>query len=448
MNNHSNSYKTHPKVLIVGTVPYSPKMQSRAFDAYFHYFEKENLAQIFSYEKTPTKGHCSTLFQITDYRILQRWKGAKIETGEIYNYESLPEYAESSDIKDESQYAAKAYRIGAKHSPLTHLLRGLLWRKKYWCTEKLNNWLDDFNPDCIFVCSSDDYFINKIALYVSRRYNIPIVTAISDDYIFNYHISLNPIYMLYKKTYIKLMEKIYRVPNSAIYISDKIRDKYNSEYGLNGETVYLTSTIKRKTFSIVNKEKPIITYFGNIRMGRNFSLNEIGYALAQINRNYILEVYSGEKDPSIYSVFDNNPNVVYGGSIPYKKVQEKMAQSDITVIVEGFKPKDIDWSRYSLSTKAADALASGATILTYGSQECGIVEYMQSTNASFVCTDKEKLVDTLEQLFERTDLQQQYYEQQIVVTRERHNINASCATVEKIINRTIESSKANLQMML
>jgi len=39
-------------------------------------------------------------------------------------------------------------------------------------------------------------------------------------------------------------------------------------------------------------------------------------------------------------------------------------------------------SRYSLSTKAADALASGVAILTYGSQECGVIEYMQSTGAS------------------------------------------------------------------
>ena len=87
-------------------------------------------------------------------------------------------------------------------------------------------------------------------------------------------------------------------------------------------------------------------------MGRNHSLNEIGFALGQINPKYTLEVYSGENDPAYYGVFDNNPNVVYGGTIPYQLVQEKMAKSDITVIVEGFKDEDIDCSRYSLSTKA------------------------------------------------------------------------------------------------
>ena len=106
-----------------------------------------------------------------------------------------------------------------------------------------------------------------------------------------------------------------------------------------------------------------------------------------------------------------------------------------------FKDEDIDCSRYSLSTKAADALASGATILTYGSPECGIIEYMQSTGASFVCTEKALLVDTIKQMLERTDLQREYYDQQIVMTREHHNIEASCATVERIIKNTIAHGK-------
>ena len=71
---------SHPRLLIVGTIPYNTKDSSRAFEAYFHNWEKENIAQIFSDPKTPVKGHCGTLFQITDYRLLQRWKGKKVET--------------------------------------------------------------------------------------------------------------------------------------------------------------------------------------------------------------------------------------------------------------------------------------------------------------------------------------------------------------------------------
>lgn len=427
----------HPRLLIVGTTPYSTKDQSRSFDAFFHFWEKGNIAQVFCKPQSPVQGHCGTLFQITDYRMLQRWEGKRIETGKIYHYDELPDSNESERRTDESGKAPRAYKFGLRHTPLTHLLRGLLWRKRFWCTDALNKWLDEFKPECVFLSFSDDYFIPRIALYVAERYNIPIVNSILDDYYFNIEKSLNPLYWWYKLTYKKLIRKVLRHKGSAIYISDKIRDKYNSDLGLDGETVYLTSTVKRKPFAPVNENNPLITYFGNIGIGRNYSLNDIGEALGQINPHYRIEVYSGSKDPQQYAVFSSNPNVFYGGSIPYEAVQEKMQNSDVTVIVEGFEEKDINLSRYSLSTKAADALASGATILTYGSQECGIVEYMQSTMASFVCTEKTQLVETIKKMLGNRDLQKQYYDQAIVMTEQHHNIRKSCDTVEMIVARAM-----------
>ena len=176
-------------------------------------------------------------------------------------------------------------------------------------------------------------------------------------------------------------------------------------------------------------------------MGRNNSLNDIGNALGKINVHYMLEVYSNEKDEQVYSAFTKNPNVKYMGSVPYTQVQKRMAESDITVIVEGFEEKDINLSRYSLSTKAADALASGASILTYGSLESGIVEYMQSTNAAMVCTQKEKLVDSIERLLSDPKLQKRYYDQAIVMTRKHHNLQSSCKISESVIEKAIRSMR-------
>lgn len=431
----------HTRVLIVGTVPYNTKSTSRAFDAYFHNWEKENLAQIFSNTKAPCKGHCGTLYQITDYRILKRWMGSKEDTGRVFRYEELEESWNNTDLELDSNAAETAYRIGRKHSAGTHLLRGLLWRKKFWCTKALNDWMDAFKPECVFLSFSDDYFINDIALYAAKRYDIPIVSSIGDDYYFNKHFSLNPIYQLYKETYKALIRKVLAWRGSAIYISDKIRDKYNGEFGLDGETVYLTSTVKRKEFRIIDKKNPLITYFGNIRMGRNESLNMIADALGKINPSYRMEVYSNEKDEKYYGIFSKNPYVVYGGSIPYEAVQERMQNSDITVVVEGFKPEDIELSRYSLSTKAADALASGVAILAFGSQECGIIEYLQSTNAATVCTEKSELEQEIRRILLDSDLQKKHYDEAVRMTQAHHNLKSSTAVFERVVSRAIGKGK-------
>lgn len=427
----------HPRVLIVGTVPYNKKSTSRAFEAYFCNWEKENLAQIFSNTKKPCKGHCGTLFQITDQKMLKRWLSKSVETGVIFDYDDLDSEWANNDLEVGNAAISQMYRIGSKRTAFTHCLRGLLWRKKYWCTDKLNRWLDAFQPECVFLSFSDDFFIPKIALYVAKRYNIPIVSSIGDDYYFNTQQTPSPFYHLYKSNYRKLIRNVLSWPGSAIYISDKIRDKYNEAFGMDGETVYLTSEIKRRPFRAIDTASPYITYFGNIRAGRNHSLNDIGCTLGRIDPSYKLHVFSNEDDKSVYGVFEGNSNVIYGGSVPYAVVQEEMQKSDICVIVEGFAKEDVERTRYSLSTKAADALASGASILTYGSGECGIVEYMQSTRASAVCTDKEKLEETIRNLLSNTDLQQRYYDQAVIMTQKNHNLESSSAVFEGVVRKAI-----------
>lgn len=428
-----------PKVLIVGTVPYNEKSTSRAFDSYFHYWERENLVQIFSNTKQPVKGHCSTLYQITDQRMLKRFLGKKIDTGVIYNYDNLLLAWESNDLETGSTTISKLYNFGSKKNSLVYLARKVLWRKKNWCTNKLVDWMDEFKPECVFLAFSDDFFIPEIALFAAKRYGIPIVSCIGDDYYFNYKFSFSPMYHLYKLKYRKLIKKVLSWPGSAAYIGDKIRDKYNSEFGLDGETVYLTSTIQRRKFCSVNQEKPRISYFGNIRLGRNESLNDIGYALGKINSEYMLDVYSNESDPAYYRLFEANPNVTFHGSVPYSEVQKLTVESDIVVVVEGFKKEDLDITRYSLSTKVADSLASGVAVLAYGSLECGAIEYSHSTGCIATCIDPNSLQDTLKRLISDVDYQIQNYENAIAITEKNHRLENSTAVFESIVDRSIEN---------
>lgn len=255
----------HKRVLIIGTVPYNEMSTSRAFDSYFHFWEKENLAQIFSNAKTPAKGHCGTLYQITDARMLKHRFWKNMDTGRIFSYDELPDRWKDSSL-EVGAGTSRLYRFGSRKSPLVYMLRKWIWKRKYWCTEKLLSWLDDFSPECVFLSFSDDFFIPQIALFVAERYNIPIVSSIGDDYYFNYKFSLSPLYNIYKLLYRKLIRKVFSRNGSAIYIGDKIRDKYNEVFGLDGKTVYLTSGIKRRPFRVISETNPKISYFGNTRL--------------------------------------------------------------------------------------------------------------------------------------------------------------------------------------
>lgn len=115
-----------------------------------------------------------------------------------------------------------------------------------------------------------------------------------------------------------------------------------------------------------------------------------------------------------------------------------MSESDVVVIVEGFSRDDVYKTRYSLSTKAADSLASGASIFVYGSPECGIIEYMQSTHSAQVCTEKEKLTESLAALIQNGDIQRKYYDTAIEVSRKNHTLVKSSAVFEEVVNEAVK----------
>lgn len=424
----------HPKVLIIATTPYSENYSSRAMDAEFHFWEKENVAQIFTRNIVPTKGHCDELYQISDAKLLKRWLHQTKDTGTLYHHDELADSGANQIIDDGAMQ-----KLGTKHTPTIEILRRMLWRKQYWCTDELVEWLDKFKPDCIFYNFSNHIFTQQIALFVAERYNIPIITAIGDDFYFNDQKSLSPVYYLYRRIFKKLTRKILtRKNSSAVYCSDKIRNKYNSEFDLNGETVYLSSTIKRKPFSPINTCNPVIAYFGNIRLGRNDSLIDVADALRNINPDYKLEVYSGESDPVYYQKLKKHPNIIYGGSVPYSKVQERTRECDIILVVEGFKPENLAFTRYSLSTKAADSLASGAAVLAYGPEDAGVIGYLAETKAVAACMERGALETSLRTLMQNVEYQKNNYDKAIEICKKNHTIESSCEVFETIVNQAIK----------
>ena len=426
----------HPKILIIATTPYSTSDSSRTLDAYFHYWERDRVVQIFSRNWIPNKGHCGEMYQITDASLLKKWLHKPVEVGKIYTYDEMRN-EDGNEVMEDSSAVGLSYKIGSKHSPSVEILRGLLWRKKFWCTPKLVKWLDDFKPECIVYNFSNHLFTQQIALFAANRYRIPIVAIIGDNYYFNESKSKSPAYRSFRNKFKKLTEKVLSSSSSAVYCSEKIKNLYNSYFHIHGDTVYFNSSLKRREFRPIDTKKPKVVYFGSIRLGRNLALRDIANALSKIDPNYCLEVYSNENDEKICGVLKSASNVIYGGSIPYSQVEKKIAECDVFVIAEGFRDEDLNMTEYSLSTKASDGLASGAAILTYGPEDAGVVGYMKETGASMVCTDPKYLEESIKMLISDEGVQKKFYQKAIEVTQTHHTIESSTSTFEKVVKRAV-----------
>ena len=429
----------HPRVIILQTTPYSTNSSSRTLDSYFHYWEREKVRQFFSRNWKPQKGHCGELYQITDASLVKRWLHKTVEIGKIYRYDELEEQG-TSEIIEENNVVASGYKIGKSHTPTIELLRGLLWRKKYWCNEHFIEWLDEFKPELVFYNFTYNLFLTKIAMFIADRYNIPIITAVADDYYFNdihNDILSSPANWLFRKKYKKTVRKLFSHKGRAVFGCDKIRNKYVSEFGINGETIYYNSTVERIPFKPINTDAPVLVYFGNIRLGRNKALLDIANTLHEISPNIKLKIYSNETDQKYYQGLIEHPSVIWGGAIPYDQVKEEIKKSDIYVVTESFDAEDINFTRYSLSTKAADGLMSGLIVLGYGSLDSEVISYLDSTKAAMVCTNKEDLKNDIIKIMKDKQLQRKLYEQSELVAKANHTLESSTKKFETTVDMTL-----------
>ena len=428
--------KADPKVLLVMTAPFNEGGSSRTLDSYFHNWDKECVAQVYSKNCEPTRGHCISFYQITDERLVRRWFNRQVEAGKVFDDEKL----KSTDrLTDEySGVASKlAYSAGRMHTPTIELLRAVLWRKKMWCSEAYLKWLDEFSPDCVLYNYSNHLFTQEIALHASQRFNVPIIPIIGDDYYFNQKRSISPTYHLFRARFKMLTERVMSASYNAIYCSKKCKEKYGGYFNLGGNEIYISSQLERREFRPIDTQSPCFLYCGGVRLGRGNALIEIADALCSINKKYRLCVCTGETDGKITDPLKSHPSIDFVGSVGYKKLTNLIRESDVYVVAEGLREKDLLYTRYSLSTKAADGLASGVPVLAYGPSEAGVIEYLSQTGAAAVCNRKEDLISAIKNLIGNISFQREIYSKAIVAYETNHTLKRSTEVFSTIVQDAI-----------
>ena len=364
-----------PKILIVAPQPYNKNEQSRSMESYFHQVDKENLAQIFSDARTPSKGNCATMFQITDVRLVKRRFKKSVETGHVFKWDDLPDNAEKP-IK----------RYKPKHkTPLYRFLRKWVWHKKYWDTPELEKFVDEFKPDYVFMVFSPDFFVFDIALHFSIKYKIPLIGCIYDDYVFHEHHKgqwLNGIYM---KKYLRTVDNFMSTNPILVFESNKIKKKYQEKYQCASTVIYISSDIKPKLCQGFDLTKDWY-FFGSLEYGRLDSLKDIANILESLKSPIKVQVYSnyiGEEEQI--------GNLLLHPAIPYAKVIKEMEQAGALLIAESLNDKYLPYTEYSLSTKVGDSLAFGKPVIAYGNKNAGSLSFLEETSSCYIANSKEEL---------------------------------------------------------
>ena len=409
----------------------------KTFLSMFSAFEKSELCQIFIYPSVPDVDMCHSYFRITDKDVLRFFTSFKLSGQEV-----APQFDHHNLFASEAD--RDVYRNPKNKTPLRMLARDLLWKFAPWYTQELRTWLEKEAPDCIFVAPGTAKFLYDIALQISQKRSIPIVTYICDDYYF-----VKPSGSASGKLQQHLLhhkiERLMRHSAHLVAICDEIKALYAQHFAVPATTIMTGSNFPIAGASSVADNIQCITYMGNIRCNRVLSLCEIGRKLDSINStrqtDYKLKIYSVEANPEILSPLDGIKSIKLMGYVSGEEFNRVFHGAEALLHVEAFDEASIDLVKHSVSTKIADSLGSGIPLLAYGPRGIASMEHLLRNECAFCITDTESLEEKLLDFFTNAPLRKILAEKALKTANAFHNQEVQSQLLREQIIFVIKESR-------
>ncbi len=405
----------------------------KTLSGYFKDFEIDELAQLYIHSEIPTSDICKNYYRITDKEIIKSVFTRK--SGKVFG--EFDVQLNSNIVRTDKGITAKLYQKARRRTPLVYILRNSWWTLGAWNTKRLNRWIDDFNPECVFFASGDYAFMYNIALKIATKRNIPLIVSCMDDYYFNNRNEGRFLGQLTHRLFMKQVRKTMNYASAILTICDKMAEDYQKFFTKPCHVIHTSTSIK-EPLAFPKKKK--ISYIGNLGLLRDKQLLDIASVLRELNLDgcpKYIDVYSPESRPEVLCNLTEENGIRFHGKVSADEVLRIMGESLAVIHTESFDPIIRKLVRYSVSTKIADSLASGTPIVAYGPAEVASMRYLMDNEAAFCATDLLELRDALTDFLSNEENREEIARNAIDLAKTNHMINE----VRKIFDRITQTTR-------
>lgn len=253
-------------------------------------------------------------------------------------------------------------------------------------------WLDEYKPEVIYSVLGSVRMMN-ITLQLSRRFAIPIVPHFMDDWPNTAYVKSWLLFVPRLVLERKLKKVLSRSP-VGLTIGSDMAVEFAGRYGRNFDCfmncVEINTSSSEKELS--NAGTVVFAFVGGLHLNRWKSLLAVASALEELKCsgvNLSVEIYSPVKDLQLYDdIFREFSVVTTMSTMMACEVNEKLRSFDVLIHVESFLREDSFYTRYSISTKIPQYMASGRPILAYGPGCLSSIRYIKRTETGLV-TERE-----------------------------------------------------------
>lgn len=421
----------YPKILVISHNCFSKHgSNGRTLANFFIDWPQESLAQFYINNEIPDSEVCNNYFRVTDVEVLKSFL-KRVKVGKHIANDTLVNSIE------ENKNLNTLYKRSRKRTSLNYLIRNFLWDRDKWRSKELEEWIDKFDPDLILLQLGDYSFMLRIALKLAKYKGIPLIVYNSEDYYFKDQESFSPLYHLYRFDYKRQVERVINYASHSIYNSRMLQNTYNKKFE-HESTVIMTSSEIEPSFYKVDNYPLIISYLGNIGVGRHEPLIEIANAVHGFDNNLYLDIYGKIPNEEVEKSLMECDGIRIKGFIPYEEVIKVMQQSDVLVHAENFS-EFYQWDlKHAFSTKIADSLASGTCFFMYAPEDMAASMYLKENHIAFVANNTSEMKDIVLQIVSNTNVRSRYIKEALECVKHNHNINTNSHEFIKILTTCIK----------
>ena len=396
-----------PKVLVVGTNAWREDGTAHTLMDIFRCWDPERVALVYTRADMPNTEVCHRYFQISESQVLKSVLKPWMKVGrEVKNTPST----NGAEISAEHARYASVHK---KYSSLLPLLREVVWKLGHWKSQALRKFVEDFNPDIVFVPIYPTVYMGWIQKYIIRLTGKPTVCYLADD---NYsYDSCNDLLSYLHRLWLRQqVGPLARGCKQMFVIVDKEKVDTDSRFGT--DSVILTKSLDFNGRSYLPHipNRPLkFVYTGSMIIGRDKTLSMLADAINNANK----EAGSVKAELYIYSQTEPKEDILarinrdashFCGQISRAEVQKVQQEADVVVFAEALSGKESNAAKLSFSTKITDYLSNGKCVMAIGKEDIAPIDYFRRNDSAIIATSVSEIEKRLREIFAQPELIDEY----------------------------------------
>lgn len=421
----------YPKLLVLSNNSFSKSNSNgRTLGSLLHGWPKEKIAQFCISSDGADFEVCNNYFCVTDSDVLKSILSfTPVKRRDLYNSKIINANTKNGYVR-------------YKKTTIKMFARNLAWMVGIWKGNDFFTWLNDFKPEIVLLQNGESFFMHKLAINIAKKYDAKLAIFNTEGYYF-FHKDYFPsdgffgkqLFKIYKKTYNSYFRDFMHKCSKQIYGNLKLKEDYDKEFGNKNSIVVYTSSSLKFSPKLNYNQIPTFSYLGNLGFDRPQALIEFSLVLAEINKDFKLDIYGFAKDKAMEDSLQSYPSIRFHGAITYSQVINVIENSDFLVHAESQDETWLESLKYGFSTKIADSISSGKLFILYASPGIACSQYIIENKAGIFASERGELKEKITKVLNSTEIKSEYEEAALQTSKTNHNPNQNIALMRSYLTK-------------